>query len=794
MKNTSTSELQPLCRSAAVIRGNGYRITMLTQRLIRLEYDARNRFEDRPTQTVLNRNFSVPGFEVHDRTDSLEVSTPYLRLFYDKRLFSPSGLRIELSGNYSNYRSVWRYGDKLETLGGTARTLDAADGPVELGDGLLSRNGFSVLDDSRSMVFIDENRLAPGNAEKTDLYFFGYGHDYLECLRDFYRLSGSTPLLPRFALGNWWSRFHRYDEQEYRDLIRHFEREDIPFSVAVVDMDWHLTEIDPKYGSGWTGYTWNRALFPDPPRFLAWLHKHNLRVTLNVHPAGGVRAFEDAYPSMAEALGVDAASEEPIPFDCSDNRFMAAYFNLLHRPLEEQGVDFWWIDWQQGSVSRIPGMDPLWVLNRTHYADQRLRGKRALILSRYAGPGSHRYPLGFSGDTIVSWKSLDFQPYFTACASNIGYGWWSHDIGGHMRGCRDDELAVRWLQFGVFSPVNRLHSSDSPFQMKEPWEFNLIAQDVMERFLRLRHALIPYLYTMNRRASIDGEPLVEPMYYASPETPEAYEVPNEYRFGTELIVCPITKPMDHRLCMGSFRAWLPDGVWIDFFSGRVYTGGRMLELWRDIGAIPVLAKAGGIVPLSAPPVFTNSVENPENLEIRVFAGADGTFTLWEDDGAGSEDGVTRWAFTHLSLDWGRGRFTISPAQGNFTMLPKKRSWEIRFCGITRCDVVVAADGLPLDVKTVCEPDAHALAVSIPETEIGREICVELRSPVLSENNGEAELLKLLKGAQLEIEQKERILHAARMAKSSIAAMAEIAAMNLPRPVFDAVFEIFAAKV
>lgn len=116
-------------------------------------------------------------------------------------------------------------------------------------------------------------------------------------------------------------------------------------------------------------------------------------------------------------------------------------------------------------------LDPLWLLNHYHYQDSCKNAEGGVILSRYAGPGSHRYPVGFSGDTIISWNSLRFQPYFTATASNIGYSWWSHDIGGHMLGDYDEELQTRWLQFGVFSPITRLHSSRSPFNSKEPWFF-----------------------------------------------------------------------------------------------------------------------------------------------------------------------------------------------------------------------------------------------------------------------------------------------------------------------------------
>ena len=152
-------------------------------------------------------------------------------------------------------------------------------------------------------------------------------------------------------------------------------------------------------------------------------------MTLNVHPADGVRAHEKAYPAMAKALGVDAAHEDKIPFAPTDRAFMDAYFQYLHHPHEAIGVDFWWIDWQQGEDSALENVDPLWLLNHQHFLDSGRDGRQPLTFSRYAGIGSHRYPIGFSGDTVTTWESLDFQPYFTATASNVGYSWWSHEIG-----------------------------------------------------------------------------------------------------------------------------------------------------------------------------------------------------------------------------------------------------------------------------------------------------------------------------------------------------------------------------
>ncbi|WP_341465711.1 TIM-barrel domain-containing protein [Clostridium pasteurianum] len=295
----------PECHRDAVVQGSNYRFTVLTSKLIRLEYNSKGLFEDRATQTVLNRNFPVPQFEIIDKENSLEIITDDVHMIYNKGKFTKSGLSFQVRGNVTNYHSIWHFGEETTDLKGTTRTLDHADGEIPLEHGLISKNGFSVIDDSHSLIISKDGWVVPRNEETIDFYFLGYGHSYQECLKDFYTLCGKTPLLPRYTLGNWWSRYHKYTETEYKELMKRFEKEQIPFSIAVIDMDWHLVDIDPKFGSGWTGYTWNKDFFPDPEGFMNWLHKNHMKITLNVHPADGVRSFEDNYIKMAKALGIN---------------------------------------------------------------------------------------------------------------------------------------------------------------------------------------------------------------------------------------------------------------------------------------------------------------------------------------------------------------------------------------------------------------------------------------------------------------------------------------------------------
>jgi alpha-glucosidase (family GH31 glycosyl hydrolase) len=666
-------DTHPVANPANVLQGDHYRVTVLDAGLVRLEYSESGRFEDRASQMVVHRAFPATDHDVTETDDLLVVDTDRLRLTYDKGAFTTQGLSVQAKGGYHSNDSVWRYGLDVPNLGGTARTLDDVDGAIPLENGVLAFNGVAMVDDSRTVLLTDDGWIAPRTAGNLDLYVFSYGRDYKAALQALYRLTGPTPLLPRYALGNWWSRYHPYTADEYLGLMDRFHDEHVPLSVAVIDMDWHWVDIDPRYGSGWTGYTWNTDLFPDPEAFLRGLHGRGLATSLNVHPAEGVHAHETAYAAIAKRMGIDPSTETPVPFDPTDPDFVEAYLEELHHPLEDEGVDFWWLDWQQGGVTKIDGLDPLWLLNHVHYLDSGRAGKRPLTFSRYAGIGSHRYPIGFSGDTHITWDSLDFQPYFTATASNAGYGWWSHDVGGHFKGYKDDELATRWVQLGVFSPVNRLHSGLNPFNTKEPWRFSSDAERVMKDFLRLRHQLLPYLATMNVRAH-EGEPLVSPMYYDHPDDPEAYTVPNQFMFGTELLVAPITTPLDPSTRLARVKAWLPEGEWVDLFTGLRYTGGRTIYLHRPLDTIPVLARAGAVLPVVPEDAVGGGTDLTERIEVRAVAGADGELTLVED----RDD--ERWARTRLSYVDRTRELVVHDVEGEASTLPEGRTYELVVVG------------------------------------------------------------------------------------------------------------------
>ena len=787
--------MSPVAPKENVIQGEKYRFTLMTERLIRMEYNEEGVFEDRPTQTVWNRAFAPVSYYMIEKEEGFELVTDKMRVSYDGKAFSSNGLSAVGQGAAHPYGAMWSYGDTEMNLKGTTRTLDGVDGECELEDGLLSFKGCAVIDDSKTLLLTEDGWVEPRRKIGSDIYLFVYGCDYEQAIADFYALTGKTPMLPRYALGNWWSRYYEYTEKTYKELITRFEKEEVPFAVSVIDMDWHLTEIEPKYGSGWTGFTWNKELFPDPEGFLAWLHEHGLRTTLNLHPADGIRAYEKAYPAIAEAMGVDMEHEEPVRFDAADPDFIQKYFEHVLHPMEEEGVDFWWIDWQQGNNTRVPGLDPLWMLNHFHFLDSARDGKRPMTFSRYAGPGSHRYPVGFSGDTVITWESLNFQPYFTNTASNIGYGWWSHDIGGHMRGYKDNELAARWLQYGVFSPVNRLHSSKSEFNGKEPWRYPMEIHAMMNNFLRLRHQMLPYLYTMNYRAWKEDKPLIQPLYYHYPKGyPMYFDYKNQYFFGSELMVAPITSPQIPKIGMGKVKVFLPEGLWIDFFTGRQYQGGNQIDMYRDIHSIPVLAKAGAIVPMTDEIQGVQALQNPKSLNIRVFGGADGAFTIYEDDNETNNYLKDICAKTGMTLDWTKGLFTIEAATGDTSLLPSERTWTISFCGVKETPVTVKADGTEITPAAVTyDPVKGIYAVTLPATSIASVITIELAQPEMRENPVIEELADFINKAEISFDIKGEIYGNLVKPGSAASRIAALQSMHLDSDFMGCVIEILSAK-
>jgi alpha-glucosidase (family GH31 glycosyl hydrolase) len=773
-------DAHPVADPRAVVVAPKARFSVLTPCLFRMEFSPSDQFEDRPSQVFWHREQPVPVFEVKHSDTKTEIITEYLHLkFQHGDGFSPQTLSITIQRT----GKTWHYGDAVnQNLKGTGRTLDGIDGSIPLDDGLLSRSGWKLVDDSKGLVFNQAGWLEPRNALDgyLDLYFFGYGHDYQENLRDYYRISGNTPMIPRWVLGNWWSRFWEFTQEELGNLMMEFKQREVPLSVCIIDMDWHITDIG-KWPGGWTGYTWNQKLFPDYKGFIKFLHEMGLRTALNLHPASGVLSHEAMYPQMAEAMGIDPETREPVKFDLENPKFLNPYFDYLHHPSEADGIDFWWMDWQQGNPSSL-GLNLLWWINHIHFLDLgREKEKRPFVFSRWGGLGNHRYPIGFSGDTVITWKSLAFQPYMTAAAANVGFGWWSHDIGGHMNGIQEAELYTRWVQFGVFSPILRLHSTKNPFLERRPWGYDEETFRITKSAMQFRHALIPYLYSMAWRDHSQGIPLIRPMYHLLPENEEAYSCPNQYAFGSELIAAPFIAPRDQDTRLSRQVIWLPGGDWFDFFTGEYKPGDSWHAIYGSLDDIPVYARAGAIIPLG-PLVGWGGTDNPAQLAVHVFPGASNRFELFEDDGVSQFYTEGYYAITPMFQEWSEHHqvFGVGPIVGDPSFIPAQREISLVFHSIFAPEnVVIRVNDREIAVQQQFEKDQGTLTLSGIRLSPDERLTVDLATTAPSLLNRDMKIEKIL----------EKMLHAFRLGNNTKDTLLKRAPLIIKDPDELAAFQI-----
>ena len=691
----------PKADAKAVVTSGNARFTVLTPQLIRMEWSADGQFEDRATLTFVNRETPVPEFKVRESRSKLTITTPALTLTYLKNgKFSDKNLKAVFTLNGKEV--VWTPGmENPQNLLGTTRTLDGADGsklkePME--QGILSRAGWSLIDDSQRHVLTPDGSEweewveARPEGDRQDLYLFAYGHDYKQALADYALVAGRAPMPPKYTLGYWWSRYWQYSDNEFVDLVNKLKSMDVPIDVLIVDMDWHETwglrkSNSPKdeYGQriGWTGYTWQKELFPSPANFLKWTENEELKVALNLHPASGIQPYEAVYDDFTKEYGWSEKGKS-VPFKIDERKWAEAYFKTVLEPMERDGVDFWWLDWQQWKESKYtPGLSNTFWLNHTffNHAERQNPGLRPFIYHRWGGLGSHRYPLAFSGDTYATWPMLAYLPYFTATASNVNYGWWGHDIGGHMfhktQKATDPELYTRWLQYGVFTPIFKTHSTKDPRIERCIWCFP-DHMFLMRDAIRLRYTLAPYIYNAARENYDTGVGMCRPMYYDYPESDKAYETSEQFMFGNDILATTITQPVDSITGLAPRTIWFPEGAWFDCATGSMYEGGRTEELHYTLAENPHYAKAGSIIPMN--PATVKNLQQPcDTLVLTFIPGGDGQLRHYEDDGM-SQQYKTNYAVTTVSKkqEGNTVRVRISPREGSFAGASDNRSYELRF--------------------------------------------------------------------------------------------------------------------
>eukprot|EP00947_MAST-08B_sp_MAST-8B-sp1_P003082 g3082.t1 len=706
--------------SIALSAARTARFSVLTSGLIRAERakSAGGQFDDRATFAVLNRKLPVPDFQVTRDGQTLTLTTRLMKLVHHQQAvageltaggFLPGELQLNLLvAPFSSWASgggkdaVAEPGSSVASivadpgnLNGTmdhgpsfAGGLDCYSKPPDcvqrygqvIGAGLLSRQGFTVVNETNTTRFVATTGPAAAAAAAAatattradqeagplastvwfdppstrvanhrvaeDLYLLVSGLDYARALGDWASVSGGPALPPRAALGVWYSRYFPYGAASYEaDILSEYRGRGLPLSVGVLDVPWHTIDYgpadlpptsnaswpwppgtrgtsDPRSAcNGWDGFTFNSTLFPDPPAFFRDVAhaEYGVKMILSVHMQNGIDHCQDQYHAMAEAVGMspaDRAANRTIACEMDNRTYAGAFFTHIAgaEPLRT-AADWWWLDYP-GGASRISGWDQqepasLWWSNHLFAEYARNRGRRPVILARYGGIGAQRDGLGFSGDTFQSFGTLQFEVAMTPKASNVLFGWWSHDIGGNHNGgttgydkhnntptfgpfpgdeapnnATGSEMLLRWIQFGVFSPILRTHCE--PTCDRYVWHYPHF--NAMRAAMRLRDALVPYIYTAGRAAALapmsagagaegrrggrngggggssggdgggggdgSGSPrpvtmptspgisLVRPLYYAWPTEEHAYGQfsDSQYMFGSDILVAPVAVP------------------------------------------------------------------------------------------------------------------------------------------------------------------------------------------------------------------------------------------------------------
>ena len=742
-----------------VILFESYRFTIIFDNLIRVEKDV---FTDYPTLTFFYRNTPKVDYTYKIKGSLITIETKEVILSFDTKK--------EFSSNYVVFKrdelKEKRFLNNKYNLKGTMRTLDTffdegftVDRSVTkfgvdtlpLSVGLMSKNGVALIDDKDTPLIIDN---IPHERDETplDSYLFLYLNEYKKCLKDFYKLSYFPPLIPKFAFGNWWSRYHAYTDKEYMALLDRFMEEKVPLSVAVIDMDWHYVDLEKKfhltelgltdesrYGSlsGWTGYSFDTSLWKDYVKSFKEIHDRGLKISLNLHPRDGIRWFEDQYEAMAKDNGIDPKTKQVVEFDMTSPKYVNSYFKDVLEPYEKDGVDIWWIDYQQETTSKIKNLNPLWPLNHYHFIDSKYK----LILSRYASLGSHRYPLGFSGDTKQTFDFLSFMPYFTFTASNVGYTYWSHDIGAHHYGIKDDDLYTRWMEFGVFSPITRIHTNMPDVLSKEPWLNNSSVRYITDEYLRFRHRLLTYLNHYSHLTNVKGIPLIEPLYYEYPTDENTYNDKSTYYYG-ETIVSPILTKRNNSYAIKEL--YLPEGRYYDYFTRRFYKGKRWIKVARDLGETPFFIKEGTILPLSND-IYNIDAES-KDLEI-ILVSNNSHLDLIET--------IDSEVLTHINSKEDNNSLRIEI--NTDTLKEFNRDYTISLKHILDGDVVVLVDGK--EYKYI-KSNAFNLSIKIKDVSIKSSVAVVINNieKDIFESYARKSMGYILTGENDENMKKERLYH------------------------------------
>ena len=656
-----------------IVMGKKFRFTFLTDRLVRLEYNANGNFIDNPTQNVIFRKFPKVEFKVTQSEMLMQISTSYFTLDYVKespfassKLTPGNTLKITLN----NTDRIWYYGHpEARNFGGINYSLDNFSGNLKLDKGLYSTDGFAILDDSNSYIIDNSSNFVKRSDSGIDVYVFMYRKDLGLCLKDYYTLTGYPMLIPRYALGNWWYRNSKYTNQDIINILNNFFDEKIPLSVFMLGDKWYNSN-DPL--------NFDNSVI-DIANLKQVLNKYNVRLGITVDPQISVKNGSLSYQNISTVVQNIGNEYQFLPLDTQKINLYSTYGIRNWLSL---GVDSILMDY-----NNIKDKSSLSEFDHFIYAmNSLLLNKRGVVLSRNHNISTHRDTIIWNGKTKVDWNTLTNLPRYNSTASNNGVSFVASAIGGYYGGVENFELYIRYIQLGVFSSMMIISSDDGKYYKREPWRWNQSEKEIIKKYLVLRNKLIPYLYTESYIYYQSGSPIIQPLYYKYPKIYDEPLYKNQYFFGSQMLVCPITKKKNSVMNRVVQRMFIPEGIWYELESGKKYLGNKYYMSFYKDEDYPVFVREGSIIIMSC----DNSTNLPVNMEINVYPGSNGTYKLYEDDGISNNYKNGSFSITDYNFNYSKDSYEfVINNTSNPGLIPSTRNYKVIFKNTKAANVSVS---------------------------------------------------------------------------------------------------------
>lgn len=572
----------------------------------------------------------------------------------------------------------------------------------------LSNKGYALLWDNPAVTTVDAGKTTAGklswSSEAGDAvnYYFCFGPEPDQAIAGYRTLTGSAPMLGKWAWGFWQCKERYTSQSELLGVVSQYRTLGIPIDGIIQDWQYWPALNHSTATGGWGSHEFDPARYPDPTGMMNTLHGQNVHALISVWAKFDVTNSGVSIPNLQQLEAVGAAFNPAIPyvypagqgkwFDPFNSAGRQVYWNQLSQKIFSKGLDGWWLDaseaefsgnWGEfrnfntalGSGAKVYNAYPLMETTAV-YQGQRAEtsAKRAIILTRSAYAGQQRNAaITWSGDINSDWatfiKQIPAGLNFTA--SGIPY--WNTDIGGFFSGnpatASYAELFTRWFQYGAFCPMFRVHGTN---YAKEVWRFPTATQPILKDFINLRYHLLPYIYSTSWKVTNEGYTMMRPLVMDFRTDPQAQGIGNQFMFGQSLLVSPVTSAG-----ATSRSVYLPAGSpWFDFWTGIKQNGGQTIQASAPIEKLPLYVRAGAIIPYG--PSIQYAMQSVDPIELRVYTGADGGFTLYEDEG----DNYNYESGTHATIPftWNEasGQLTIGARTGSFPGMLANRTFKVVF--------------------------------------------------------------------------------------------------------------------